>query len=310
MAKFYPPLALIAGPTASGKSALAILLAQEANGVIINADSAQIYSDLDVVAARPSPDELAAAPHRLYGVRDGARPCSAADWAALARVEVDEAHEKGLLPILVGGTGLYLRTLLEGIAPVPDIDPDIRASIRSRDAAANHADLAKEDPDAARRLHPGDSLRVARALEVVRSTGKPLSYWQAHKEGGIGDKVGLSPLILLPPREELFELCDRRFECMVEEGALDEVEALLARHLDPSLPVMRAIGVPEIAAYLAGETSREEMIAAGQLSTRQYAKRQYTWFRRQPPGDWPRFEHFPRPGEGAEEAVALLRSGL
>ncbi|MCM8556687.1 tRNA (adenosine(37)-N6)-dimethylallyltransferase MiaA [Sphingomicrobium sediminis] len=306
MVKAKPPLALIAGPTASGKSELALRLAEKVGGMVINADSAQIYRDLSIVAASPDADEKARAPHRLYGVRDGAEPCSAADWATLAKEAIAEAREDGLTPILVGGTGLYLRTLLDGIAPVPDIESDIREAIRATDTATNYAALRNEDSAAAERLNAGDTTRIARALEVVRSTGKPLSYWQARKEGGIGDQVELHVIILTPPRDWLAERCDRRFVKMVDEGALDEVQTLLDRKLDPALPVMRAIGVPELAAYLSGDTSLDEAIAAGQLSTRQYMKRQYTWFRNQPPAHWPRFEQ-PLDDEAAlAEALAQL----
>ena len=277
-----PPLALIAGPTASGKSALALELAKARNGVIINADSAQLYRDLPILSAAPSPEDRAAADHRLYGVRDGADPCSAADWAALARVEIDSVHAKGRLPILVGGTGLYIRTLLDGISPVPRIDPAIRDTIRNRPVADNHADLLRSDPEAAARLNPADTSRIARALEVVRSTGEPLSYWQQQREGGIIDTVDLRPLILLPPRPWLYQRCDQRFAAMIEQGAVDEVQRLLARALDPNLPVMRAIGVAEIASGSA------DIVTLGQQSTRRYAKRQYTWFANQPPAHWPR----------------------
>ncbi|WP_242123010.1 tRNA (adenosine(37)-N6)-dimethylallyltransferase MiaA [Sphingobium sp. Sx8-8] len=283
-----PRVALIAGPTASGKSALALALAHAANGVIINADASQVYADLQILSARPSDEDMAQAPHRLFGHIDGAESCSAARWAAEARAEVDRAHEEGRLPILVGGTGLYLRTLLDGIAPVPDIDPAVRATIRTMAVAEAHAALGREDPEAATRLAPADTTRVARALEVVRSTGKPLSEWQKRKSGGIGNRIALAPLILLPPRDWLIERCDRRFGQMVDSGAVEEVEALLARNLSPGLPVMRAIGVPEIAAWLAGEIGREPMLERGRIATRQYAKRQYTWFSRQPPTDWPR----------------------
>jgi len=282
MIKSRPPLALIAGPTASGKSALALELAKARNGVIINADSAQLYRDLPILSAAPSPEDRAAADHRLYGVRDGADPCSAADWAALARVEIDSVHAKGRLPILVGGTGLYIRTLLDGISPVPRIDPAIRDTIRNRPVADNHADLLRSDPEAAARLNPADTSRIARALEVVRSTGEPLSYWQQQREGGIIDTVDLRPLILLPPRPWLYQRCDQRFAAMIEQGAVDEVQRLLARALDPNLPVMRAIGVAEIASGSA------DIVTLGQQSTRRYAKRQYTWFANQPPAHWPR----------------------
>ena len=283
-----PPLALIAGPTACGKSALALALAEASGGVIINADSAQLYRDLPILSAAPSPADRARAEHRIYGVRDGAEPCSAAQWAAMAKREIDALHAAGRLPILVGGTGLYLRTLLDGIAPVPAIDPEIRAAVRAASVAENHAALVLLDPRAAARLNPGDTTRIARALEVVRSTKRTLANWQEMSSGGIGDAVALRPLLLLPPRDWLVERCDRRFAAMVDAGAAAEVEALLARELDPDLPVMRAIGVRELGALVRGETSRAQAIAAGQLATRRYAKRQYTWFANQPPAEWPR----------------------
>ncbi len=288
MVKPLPPLALIAGPTASGKSALALALAEATGGAVINADSAQLYRDLRILSAAPSPAERARAEHLLYGVRDGVDPCSAADWAGLAKIEIARLHAAGRLPIVVGGTGLYLRTLLDGIAPVPPIDPRIRAEVRAAGVAENLAALTPLDPCAAARLNPGDTTRIARALEVVRSTGTPLTEWQEQRSGGIGAAIDLSPLILLPPREWLIERCDRRFGAMIDAGAMTEVEALLARQLDPALPVMRAIGVAELGAYLRGATSLEHAISAGQIATRRYAKRQYTWFAHQPPSDWPR----------------------
>jgi len=300
-----PPLALIAGPTASGKSALALALAEQANGVVINADSAQIYRDLHILSARPSPQEQARAPHRLYGTRHGAEPCSAADWAAEARQEIAAAHAGGRLPILVGGTGLYLRTLLGGIAPVPAIDPQVRAEVRALPTAAAHAALRQADPAAAARLRPSDTSRIARALEVVRSTGRTLTQWQQQRTGGIADAVTLRPLILLPPRDWLYARCDRRFEAMMSAAGIAEVEALLARDLPPSLPVMRAIGVREIAAFLAGDLTREEALAAGRQATRNYAKRQYTWFRHQPPPEWPRWAE---PVDDPASLLPLLRS--
>ena len=255
--------------------------------MIVNADSAQVYRDLPILSAAPSPADRERAEHRLYGVRDGADPCSAADWAELARSEIATIHAAGHLPILVGGTGLYLRTLLDGIAPVPPIDPAIRAAVRAASVAENFAALTPLDPGAAARLNPGDSTRIARALEVIRSTGRTLAQWQEQISGGIGDAIALTPLILLPPREWLVERCDRRFADMVDKGALEEVEALMARDLDPDLPVMRAIGVRELGALVRGEVAREQAIAAGQIATRRYAKRQYTWFANQPPPFWP-----------------------
>jgi tRNA dimethylallyltransferase len=284
-----PPVALIAGPTASGKSALAVRLAEQNHGVIVNADSTQIYRDLPILSAAPGPDETARAEHRLYGALDGSQPCSAADWAAMAKRELSDVHKSGRLPILVGGTGLYLRTLLEGIAPISAIDPDVRRSIRAASVAENRARLQELDPEAAERLKPADTTRVARALEVVLSTGRTLSEWQEQREGGIAGDIELRPVILLPPREWLYRRCDDRFALMVEQGAADEVRSLVARGLDPELPVMRAIGVREIAAWLSGDVSKDDAIAAGQQATRHYAKRQYTWFAHQPPEDWARF---------------------
>ena len=288
-------MALIAGPTASGKSDLAVGLALElaargSRGVVVNADSAQVYRDLRVLSARPSEDEMRGIEHRLFGAWDGADPCSAADWAAAARREIENAHLVGAVPILVGGSGLYLRTLLDGIAPVPRIDPGVRERVRALSTAEAYAALLAEDPARAAALNPGDGARIARALEVVRSTGRRLAEWQAERAGGIGDAVDLFPVVLLPDREWLYARCEARFARMLESGAIDEVRALLARSLAPLSPVMRAIGVPEIAGLLRGEWSRAEALARGQQATRNYAKRQYTWFRRQPPAEWPRVE--------------------
>ena len=285
-----PPLVVIAGPTASGKSSLALALAQQIQGVIVNADSAQIYRDLKILSAAPTEAEIAKAEHRLYGVRDGALPCSAADWAAMAQHEVAEAHSRGRTPVLVGGTGLYLRTLLDGIAPVPAIDPDVRARVREADVVDNYLKLRTFDPEAATKLKPADTTRVNRALEVILSTGRTIGEWQEEREGGIAAGVELRPLILLPPRKWLYTRCDERFARMIDQGAVTEVEALLARKLNPNLPVMRAIGVRELSAYLHGGATLDEAVAAGQQATRRYAKRQYTWFAHQPPVDWPRFK--------------------
>ncbi len=291
-----PPLALIAGPTASGKSDLAAELAVriETTGrraVVINADSAQVYADLAVLSARPTTEDMRGIEHRLFGEWDGASACSAADWARRAREEIAAAHAAGAVPILVGGTGLYMRTLLDGIAPVPPIEPAIRAEVRAMPVEAAYAALLTEDPEAAARLAPADATRVARALEVVRSTGKTLAHWQARREGGIGADVRLSAAVLLPERAMLYARCEQRFAAMLDRGAIGEVQALLAHKLDPALPVMRAIGVREIAGYLHGEWSLVEAQAIATQATRNYAKRQYTWFRRQPPPEWPRIEY-------------------
>src|SRR5205814_2379890 len=212
--KSRPPVALIAGPTASGKSAVALALAERTGGVIVNADSAQVYRDLPVLSAAPTPDELARAEHQLYGYLDGAVPCSAADWAERARREIAHIHARDGLPILVGGTGLYIRTLLEGIAPVPTIDPAIRKQVREASAEDNVARLRELDPGAAGRLKPADRTRIARALEVALSTGRTLSDWQQEREGGIVGEVELRPIVLLPPRDWLYERCDQRFARM------------------------------------------------------------------------------------------------
>ncbi|ABF53182.1 tRNA delta(2)-isopentenylpyrophosphate transferase [Sphingopyxis alaskensis RB2256] len=282
-------MALIAGPTASGKSALAVALAKAlGNGTVVNADASQVYADLAILSARPTDDEMQGVPHRLFGHVDGSQAHNAARWADEAQGVIAQAHAAGRVPILVGGTGLYLRTLLYGIAPVPEIDPHIREAVRALPVAQAHAALAEADPAAAARLGPADTTRVARALEVVRSTGRTLASWQQAREGGIADRVALAPLVLLPPRDWLRDRCDVRLVEMFDGGAIDEVEALLARGLDPDLPVMRAIGVPQIAAFLDGTASRDEALAAAQAATRQYAKRQFTWFRHQPPASWPR----------------------
>ncbi|MFK4871114.1 tRNA (adenosine(37)-N6)-dimethylallyltransferase MiaA [Novosphingobium sp. ZW T3_23] len=294
-----PPLALIAGPTASGKSDCAVALAQELErrgrrAVIVNADSSQVYADLTVLSARPTAEEMGGIDHRLFGAWDGAQTCSAAEWARAARETISAIHAEGAVPVLVGGTGLYIRTLLDGIAPVPEIAPEVREAVRALPVAQAYAALQAEDPARAARLAPADSTRIARALEVVRSTGQSIGHWQALTSGGIGADVTVRAAILLPERQGLYRRCDLRFQRMMERGALSEVENLLARGLDPDLPVMRAIGVPELAGVLRGETPLEDAIARGSQATRNYAKRQFTWLRHQPPQDWARieFEYF------------------
>ena len=258
--------------------------------MIVNADSSQVYADLRVLSAAPTDDERRRAEHRLYGVRDGALPCSAAGWAEMARREIAELHATGRTPILVGGTGLYLRTLLDGIAPVPAIDADVRERVRSKPIDENHAKLRGLDPSAAERIRATDTTRINRALEVILSTGRTLAEWQQERSGGIADEVELRPLLLLPPRKWLYARCDERFAHMIDQGAVSEVERLLARKLNQNLPVMRAIGVRELSAYLLGTSTLDEAVAAGQQATRRYAKRQYTWFAHQPPADWPRLK--------------------
>ena len=277
-----PPLVVIAGPTASGKSALAVAQAEGKDGVVINADSAQVYRDLRIVTARPSDEDEARVPHRLFGHVDAADfGYSAARWAAEARAAVAEVHATGKLPILVGGTGLYLRTLLDGIAPVPPIDPAIRSAVRALTVAQAHAELRTLDPGSATRLHPNDTARVHRALEVVRSTGRTLIDWQGAREGGIRDTVRLSATILLPERDWLEARIASRAVEIVATG-VGEVAALLARtDVPPDAPICRAIGVPELTRLVQGDIGAAEASALLTIATRRYAKRQYTWFSHQ-----------------------------
>jgi tRNA dimethylallyltransferase len=282
-----PPFIVIAGATASGKSRLAAAVAARVGGTIINADASQIYGDLHVLTARPGAADEARVPHRLYGVRDGSVACSAAEWAQLAKTEIAAARAAGQAPVLVGGTGLYLRTLLDGIAPIPSIDADVRARVRSLSAEEAHAGLSRADPAAAARLKPTDRQRIARALEVVRATGRTLAHWQRTTTGGIGNDVQLDALVVEVDPAALSARIEARLRAMIEGGALDELAALLARALDPALPIMKAVGVRPFAAHLAGELTLDAAITRAAAETRQYAKRQRTWFRNQTPG-WTR----------------------
>ena len=277
-------LIIVAGPTASGKSALALAIASAFGGTIINADSMQVYRDLRVLSARPDDAALAMAPHRLDGILDGAELCSAARWATLAHGEIAAAQAAGRLPIVVGGTGLYLRTLLHGIAAVPEIPEEIREAARARHRAiggeAFRAELAALDPAAAARLPAGDGQRLVRAYEVVTATGRTLGDWQRAGAEGV-PRYDSRQFVLLPPRDALYAACDGRLEAMIAAGALDEVRALMARDLPPEMPILKALGVPELARHLAGEVDLAAAIAAAQQATRNYAKRQFTWFRHQ-----------------------------
>ena len=278
------PALLIGGPTASGKSLLALLLARRHDGVVINADSMQVYRDLAIMTARPDEEEMAQAPHRLFGFLDAAQPCSVALWLEAARAEADAAAAQGRLPILVGGTGLYLAAFMEGISPMPDVPPAVRQEISVRleqmGSACLHAELAQRDPPTAARLPPGDRQRIVRALEVVTATGTPLSAWQTLPREGAWPGPVLQ-LNVDPERDALRAACDSRFDAMMACGGLDEVAALAARGLDPDLPAMRALGVPPLIEHLAGRMSLEEAVERAKAATRQYAKRQATWFRNQ-----------------------------
>jgi tRNA dimethylallyltransferase len=278
-------IVIVAGPTGSGKSALALALAEHFSGTIINADSQQVYRDLAVLTARPGRDAMARIPHRLYGVIDAAESCSVGRWLTLAQAEIAATCDAGRLPILVGGTGLYLEALVQGLAPLPPIPEAARAEARrlhaELGATAFRAALAELDPEAAARVAPGDTQRLTRAYEVAKATGVPLSQWQRQHDPA--PPLRTAALVLLPPREALYASCDQRVDRMIAAGAEDEVRALLARALAPSLPAMKAVGVRELGAYLAGEISHQNGIAAMQQATRNYAKRQYTWFRRRLP---------------------------
>ena len=276
---------LLAGPTASGKSALALAIAEEFDGVIINADSMQVYRELRVITARPTPADEARAPHRLYGVLGAGDPCSAGRWRELALVAIRAAWEDGRTPILVGGTGLYFRALTEGLSPIPAVPSELRAAVtalhRRLGAARFHATLAARDPAMAARLEPGDSQRLIRAYEVLEATGKSLADWQSLPPGGPALVGARLTLVMAPPRPWLYARCDRRFDWMLRHGALDEARALDALDLAPDLPVMKALGVPDLLRHVRGEIGLETAALCAKMQTRRYAKRQSTWFKNQ-----------------------------
>jgi tRNA dimethylallyltransferase len=278
---------LIAGPTASGKSALALALADQIGGVVINADSMQVYSDLRVLTARPSAEEEARAPHRLYGYVDAAVNFSAGSFVADAAPALEQARREGCVPILVGGTGLYFRAVTRGLSAVPAIPSDIRENVRARMARdgveALHAELARRDPASAERLKRRDRARIARALEVIEATGRSLVDWHHDGLPPLLPPGTYSALFLAPAREALYARIDARFEAMLKRGALEEVERLAARRLDPLLPAMKAHGVRPLMKHLEGEITLAEAAEIGCADTRHYAKRQFTWFRHQLP---------------------------
>jgi tRNA dimethylallyltransferase len=278
---------LIAGPTASGKSALALELAQTHDAVIINTDSMQVYRDLCIITARPTPEQEARVPHRLYGHVDAAVNFSAGHWVADAAKILAEARAQHRLAIFVGGSGLYFKALTRGLSAVPPIAAEIREGVRARLARdgveALHAELAQRDPASAERLKPRDRTRIARALEVVLATGRSLTDW--HREGlpPLLPQGQFRALFLEPDRDELYARIDARFAAMLKAGALEEVAALAARKLDPLLPAMKAHGVPTLIRHLRGEIALDEAATIGRADTRHYAKRQFTWFRHQLP---------------------------
>ncbi|SFP58884.1 tRNA dimethylallyltransferase [Bradyrhizobium sp. Ghvi] len=278
---------LIAGPTASGKSALALELASRADGVVINADSMQVYRDLRIITARPTQDEETRVPHRLYAHVDAAVNFSAGAWVADAAKALEEARAGGRLPILIGGTGLYFKALTAGLSVVPPIPAELREDVRARlernGVEALHAELAIRDPRAAERLNLRDRTRIARALEVIEATGRSLLDWHHEGQPPLLSKDSFRAVFLAPERDELYARIDARFDAMLGAGALDEVERLAARGLDPLLPAMKAHGVPALIRHLRGELSLEEAATIARADTRHYAKRQFTWFRHQLP---------------------------
>jgi tRNA dimethylallyltransferase len=281
---------LIAGPTASGKSALALTLAEALGGIIVNTDSMQVYRDLKVITARPTPEDESRAPHLLYGHVDASQNYSVGHFLSDARAALAEAQRLRRIPIFVGGTGLYFKALTHGLAAVPTIAPEIRATVRGRVEAEGptvlYEELLRRDPAMARRLQPGDRTRIARALEVIEATGRSLSEWHDNGIPALLDADHMARLFLTPERGLLYRRIDARFETMLNGGALEEVRALCARDLDPLLPAMKAHGVPWLSRHLAGEITLALAAEKAKQDTRHYAKRQFTWFRHQL-GDWP-----------------------
>jgi tRNA dimethylallyltransferase len=282
-----PEIIVIAGPTASGKSALALKVAEELRGVIINADSMQVYRDLRIITARPTMKDEARVPHRLYGCIDAAENYSVGRWRTEAAATLETTKRYGRAAIVVGGTGLYFNALTRGLAAVPPIAAEIREAVRGRlereGVNALHAELMQRDPAAAARLMPGDRARITRALEVVLGTGRSLLEW--HDEGNAAslDAARAAKIFLMPDRNALMRRIDERFDAMIAEGAVDEVRALAARGLAPDLPAMKAHGVPWLIRHLRGEISLAEAAEGAKRDTRQYTKRQATWFRNQLP---------------------------
>ncbi|MCD1635239.1 tRNA (adenosine(37)-N6)-dimethylallyltransferase MiaA [Martelella mediterranea] len=285
---------LITGPTASGKSAYAIARAEAAGGVVINADSMQVYDTLRVLTARPSVDDMQGIPHYLYGHVPAGDEYSTGAWLRDMEALLKQFAGEGRMPVIVGGTGLYFKALTEGLAAMPPVPADIRArwrqALAEEGAVALHSRLAECDPAMAARLQPSDGQRIVRALEVFEACGRSIADFQAENPPPLIDAANADKIVVLPERSVLHDRINRRFETMLEAGAVEEIEALLALGLDPAAPVMRAIGVKEIAAMLSGAISRDEVIEKASAATRQYAKRQMTWFRNQMGPEWKRLD--------------------
>lgn len=306
-------LIVIGGPTASGKSACALDVAKEFSGVVINADSMQVYDVLNVLTARPSNDDLAQAPHALYGVLPPSEACSAGRWQEMAVAAIKDAWAQGKLPVVCGGTGLYIRTLIEGIGAFPEVPDEIRERAMARleevGNQAFHQEVAQRDPVIAERLHPSDSQRLIRAWEIFEATGKPLSQWQAEVRPE-PPLPGLksATIVLLPDRADLYPACEARFDLMLEQGALDEIRQLDAMNLSADLPAMKALGVPEMLSYIRGEKSLDEARDWAKTTTRRFAKRQMTWFRNQVKPDLPVSAQYSK--RFADEIFSFIRQFL
>ncbi len=279
------PIIILSGPTASGKSALALFIAAEIDAVIINCDSKQIYREIPIITAQPTEAEKQTVEHNLYGVISAAEDCSVARWIELAIGAISAARAKNKIPLLVGGTGLYIKYLTEGLPNIPDIEDDIRAKVRDRLAEIGsvqlHQELTKIDAEMAEKLKPNDGQRIARAYEVIQQTGKSLLWWQQQKSQPFYSKESFQTFFLAPDREKVYENCNKRFVTMVNDGVIDEIKALDSMSLDATLPAMKAHGVPEILSYLHGNMTLDDAIDQAQKNTRHYIKRQFTWFKHQ-----------------------------
>ena len=283
----YPqkPILIVAGPTASGKSSLALAAADKYNGVIINCDAMQVYRELRLITARPSSEDEAKVSHKLYGVIPAAEACSAGIWRELAVAEIETCWRADRLPIVTGGTGLYIKALMEGLTDIPEIPREIRGEVTERrdqiGPEAFRQELAKFDPVSAERLNPTDSQRMIRAYEVYLGTERSLTDWHQVAPTTPPLEANYQSIIFEPPRDELYAKCEARFDWMIDTGVLDEVHALMELNLEPSLPVMKALGVPELIAHLRDDITLEDAVIAVKQATRHYAKRQMTWFRGQ-----------------------------
>ncbi len=302
------PVVIVAGPTASGKSSLALALAESLGGEIVNADSMQVYREFRILTARPTPEDEVRVPHHLYGVVSVSTPCSAGAWLDMAIPVIEDIQARGHLPIVCGGTGLYLKVLQEGIAPVPDVPAEVidEATVlyNKEGGEAFRERLARLDPDGAAKLEPGDRQRLIRAYAVAVSTGRPLSAWQAEQGAEPPLNARFLTIHLIPPRDQLYQRIEERFDQMIELGALDEVRAVQALNLDPTLPALKALGVADFHRYLAGDVTLEKAVSKAKQGTRNFAKRQLTWFRNQSRAD------LLIEGFAGEEGVARVQAAI